>query len=413
MKKAVVIGVTYSTRLNLARSLSRVGFDVTLIYFSPLAPGEPDPNPPFDTYSNCVSRCYHVRKLESDLIPLLMDKCADPSGKVLLLPACDYSIAIVDANQNVLRGSFLFPHINHIQGELTAMMDKTVQKALAREVGLNVVDATEVIVSEGKYDIPDAVKYPCFPKPASSFKGGKGGLVKCDDSNALAAAIDDIVAKGGTDLVVLVEDFVDIETEYALVGFSDGQNVIIPALLQLLVVSKAYNGIALKGKVVPTTGYETLLEGFKDFMRKTGFIGVFDIDFYRSGDRFYFGEMNLRFGGSGDAVTRIGVDLPAMYARYMTEGRSTGVYEFTPVTSTAIYVNDKICFDDLRIRAVTFRQNNRFFREADIRFMPDKKDSEPFRRYHKAYMEFALKLEVKKIVGLWAPKYRKYRQSSR
>lgn len=411
MKKAVVIGVTYSTRLNLARTLSRAGFDVTLIYFSPLAPEENDPNPPFDTYSNCVSRCFHVRKHENDLIPLLLDKCADPEAKVLLLPACDYSIAIVDANQDVLTGLFLFPHVNHKSGELTELMDKTVQKSLAREVGLNIAEATEISVDGGKYEIPDEIKYPCFPKPASSFKGGKGGLVKCDDRKALAAAIDDIVSKGGTDLIVLVEEYINIEQEYALVGFSDGDNVIIPALLELLVVSKAYNGIALKGRVFPTDGYEDLLEQFKGFVRRTGFVGVFDIDFYQSGGKLYFGEMNLRFGGSGDAVTKMGVDLPAMYARFMTEGVTSDLYEFKPVTSSSVYVNDKICFDDLRLRAVTFWQDNRFFREAEIRFMPDNKDPEPYRRYHKAYMRLGLKLEAKRLLGIFIPKYRKYRQS--
>jgi len=407
MKKAVVIGVTYSTRLNLTRALSRAGYDVTMIYFAWTDPSEPDDNPPFDAYSNCISAYYHSRKLASDLIPLLLDKCTDPEGKVLLLPACDYSIALIDANQDVLKEHFIFPHISHKSGEMTELMDKNVQKALAREMGLNVAEAIDIVVKNGEFTIPDNVRYPCFPKPASSFKGGKGGLVRCDDESQLSAAISTIVQKGGTDLTVLVEEFIDIESEYALVGFSDGHNVSIPALLKLLVISKAYHGIALKGKVFPTDGYEALMEQFKALVIKTGFIGIVDIDFYKSGGKFYFGEMNLRFGGSGEAVSRMGANLPQMFVRSMTEGVWKDV---PPVRRKAIYANDKLCMDDLKARAISFWTLLRYLCLAGIRFMPDKNDPEPYRRFRKEFVTFGLKLEIKKMLGVIIPKYKKYRQ---
>ena len=406
-QKVIIIGVTYATRLTLARAIHRAGYEVTLIYFSQYAPDEFDPNPPYDTYSNCVEHCYHSRKTESDLIPLLLEKCTDPNGKTVIIPACDYSISIIDANQDKLRDSFLFPNINHQQGEMISWMGKTRQKALARQLGLNVAEANEVYVKNGLFTLPGTIKYPCFPKPSMSYKGGKAGLVRCDNEDELNAAIRMIIEKGGDNISVLVEDYIDIDNEYAIVGLSDGEHVLIPALLQLLVVSKAYNGIALNGKVMPIDGFEDLIEQFKEYVRQTGFVGLFDIDFYESKGTFYFGEMNLRFGGSGHAVTSMGVNLPDIFVKFMVNGYSPSLFNVDSIHGSAFYLNDKLCLDDLLRNAITYREICRLARKSDVRFMPDSDDPKPYRKYKKVMNRYMFRQSVKHLVGIVIPKYRR------
>ena len=44
---------------------------------------------------------------------------------------------------------------------------------------------------------------------------------------------------------MLVEDFKIIEEEYALLGFSDGNEVIIPGIIHFLTHSKSHFGLAM------------------------------------------------------------------------------------------------------------------------------------------------------------------------
>ena len=82
---------------------------------------------------------------------------------------------------------------------------------------------------------------------------------RCDNANQLSEALDYIINTRTRDTRVLIEDYKEIDTEYALLGFSDGKEVVIPGVLQFLAVSKAHPGIALQGKVVPVVGFEELV----------------------------------------------------------------------------------------------------------------------------------------------------------
>ena len=109
----------------------------------------------------------------------------------------------------------------------------------------------------------------------------------------LHEALEYIVNNRSKTIKVLVEEYKEIEKEYALLGFSDGNHVVIPGILQFLVESKKNKGIALMGKVMPIDGYEELLSKFRQFVIEIGFVGIFDIDFFSSEGLYFFCEMNL------------------------------------------------------------------------------------------------------------------------
>ena len=78
---------------------------------------------------------------------------------------------------------------------------------------------------------------------------------------------------------ILVEDYIKIDREYAALGCSDGENVIIPGIIQFVRGSKSHPGIALLGEVKPTDGFEQLIKEFCLFVQQIGYVGIFDIDF--------------------------------------------------------------------------------------------------------------------------------------
>lgn len=389
--KVVIIGHGYTSRLSIIRSVAEIGCDVTVIVMTISDKQEK----PIDCYSKYVNRFYYCGRSDGkELIRLLLDKCFDPDQKVVLIPDGDDVVAAIDTHQEQLKEYFLFPHINHEEGAILKWMDKEKQKSLAREIGLNVANARVIEITEGKYSIPEDIQYPCFPKPLATMKGGKGGMRRCNDSSDLARALDYIIKTRNMSQKVLVEDYKEIDTEYALLGFSDGKEVMIPGILQFLEVSKQHTGIALQGKVLPVTGFEDIIEQFKHLVLKIGFVGVFDIDFYRSGGILYFCEMNMRFGGSGYAYTKMGVNMPAMLVQYLY-GNSIEMNQ--SINNTAVYVNERMCFDDWNNGFITIKDYYHYLETTDIRFVPDKKDPKPGMIYRKMFVRRLLINRLKRI----------------
>lgn len=339
VQKVVIIGYGFSSRLCLSRTLGKLGYEVSLIVIEKIN------SKPIDCYSKYVKHFYYTQSYDDEqkIIQILLEKCRDDKQKVILIPINDLSASVLDKNLNQLEPYFLFPHIGHQQGAITAWMNKEKQKQLAQQVGLNVVRSIDVEINNQIYEMPKNANYPCFTKTREYTPGYKYTLRRCDNEEQLQLFLDDL-SQRHEHLTLMVEDFKNIEKEYAVVGFSDGNKVIIPGVLEIAAMAKGIdNGVALQGKVVPRTMYEGLLLQFEEFIRKIGFVGMFDIDFYRSDGIFYFGELNLRIGGSGFAVINSGVNLPEMLVRTL-QGKSIEDMK-KEIDCSSTYTNERICME--------------------------------------------------------------------
>ena len=144
---------------------------------------------------------------------------------------------------------------------------------------------------------------------------------------------------------------------------------------------------------MPAEQFEDLIDKFKQFVLATGFVGIFDIDFFLSGGKYYFCEMNLRFGGSGYAITKMGVNLPAMLVRSL---RGESIDNMKQVfTGTATYVNERMCMDDWQNGFITTFEFHNTIENADILFVRDERDPEPERQFKKAIRKYKFKRFVK------------------
>lgn len=397
-QKVVVIGHGYTSRLGIIRSLGAIGCEITVIvmvFHSRIGRFfRFDGGKPVDCHSKFVSRVFYCQaKDKENLIKLLLDKCTDSNQKVVIIPDSDFSASVIDNNQERLKDHFLFPHINHEPGAVEHWMKKTTQKQLAREVGLNVASGRTIPVNNRLYQLPEGINYPCFTKPLLTINGGKSFLRRCNNESELRKVLDGVGQHFNTD--VLVEDYISIEKEYAVVGFSDGDKVIIPGVIEFLVNSPSHFGIAREGKIMPVAGFEDLLSLFKNFIQRVGFIGLFDIDFFLSKGTFFFGEMNLRFGGSGYAYTAMGVNLPAMLVKYLN---GVDISEMKKdVTETATYVNERMCVDDWSFYHISKQEIIKRIDTADIKFVYDSEDTGPQKKLER----YILQQKVKRALRKW------------
>lgn len=374
-QRVVIIGHGYTSRLGVIRAIAEIGCDISVIVMTNkkfIGRGL-DRRRPIDCYSKYVSKVYYCYKKDAQgLIQLLLDECVDYEKKAVIIPDSDFSASVIDKNQNRLNQFFLFPHINHSEGEVTKWMDKRIQKELAHSLGLNVPSSFVVNVINGQYELPTSIHYPCFAKPLITLYGDKY-MKRCCNEEELRVVIEHLGNQ--RDNRVLVEDFMVIEDEYALNGFSDGTNVVIPGIIHFLRSSKSHFGLAMQGEIMPVDGFEVFIAKLKEFVRKIGYVGAFDIDFYRSDGTLYFGEINLRIGGSGYAVTKMGVNLPAMMVQHLA-GLGICDREDT-ISRKAVFANERMCLDDWYQGYLSTKEYHQILNSSDICFVKDSEDCAP------------------------------------
>ena len=385
-QKVVIIGQYYNNRLALLRPLGELGYDISVVVL------ERNANKPIDSYSKYVTNYYLCpEETEENIIRVLMTDCIDEIQKVILIPSDDYSVFIIDKNYDILKNHFLFPSIHKRQGAVIEWMDKERQKALARELGLNVANSNSVKIVNGLYTIPSDITYPCFTKAQTFVLKAKNVLHRCEDRKDLEDKLDSICRKY-KDIDVMIEDYKSIDREYAVVGFSDGKEAIIPGVIEIVSMGQGNGaGVAKTGKIVPIDGYEKLIEKFKEYVLRIGFIGIFDIDFYLCKDVFYFGELNLRFGGSGYVIIKKGIDLPVMMAKTFLGEKLDGMKR--KITTSSSYANEKTCLYNWYSGYMTTIDFIHIMKSSDFTLIKDKKDPAP----EKIFMRYFIRMWVKRI----------------
>lgn len=405
--RVIITGRNYCSNLCLARGFGQAGYEVEILRIFQKKPKRTNfmklLKP--DAYSEYV-KAYHVcitrnrnKKAVRKLISL-----ADPNRKMLLIPADDLMACTVDDNLDKLREYYLIPNVDDKAGEISRLMSKDVQKELALKAGLPVVNSCVIRTIEGEFTIPETVTYPCFMKPNISKNGSKTKMRRCDNEEELSEAMAELCKK--KDVEMLIEDFVDIGKEYSILGVSTKEGAIGPGFFGAEEGGQnEHRGIALIGKTVPCSQRQELIDQMVEFVGSLKFDGLYDIDLIETKDgKMYFVELNLRFGGSGYAITASGVNLPGMFADYMLLNKP--IDKNCKLENTGKrFLSEKIMIEEYVKGRVTKEKINSSMEEVDIHFIKDDKDKRPYRHFRKFYFIAAirrnmyLKKEAKKLAA--------------
>lgn len=386
--RVVVIGIGFTSRLGMIRALAQMGAVVDVIAFGV------GRIKPVDSFSKYINNYFYCPGDDDELFfQILQNHCVDSCRKTVLIPINDLAAIKIDKRRNVLKDHFLFPYIQNGQRSVQEWMNKELQKDVAKRVGLNVVDSQIVNIVDGKYQLPIGIKYPCFTKTREYVKGYKRTLHRCNCEEELRGVLNTI-SLYHNDIVIMVEAYKEIEKEFAIVGVSDGDEVVIPGVIEILNMAGGDDfGVACQGKIMPIAGFNILIEKFKKLILEIGFVGLFDIDFYLSQGVYYFAEINLRMGGSGTAVLKMGVNLPAMFVKSLFGDSVDGMEK--EIKMSATFVNERICSDNWYFGFITYDEMRKLLDTSDIRFVKDDLDPKPEKRF-----ELELKLlRVKKIIS--------------
>lgn len=335
--KVVVLGHNYATKLCVIRALGQAGYDVALVSFA----WKRWYAKPIEAWSKYVSEFYYCSDTDAvKLADFLISTFANKDSKSILLPTSDLSASLVDMEYERLSPYFLLPNVSGKHQGILELMDKEGQKKLAIDSGLNVAITHFLSRNSDTFNITEDINYPCFPKPAASVSGGKNGMCRCNTKEELQAQLNVLAANGASK--VAVEDYLKIDREFAVVGCTDGNTVVIPGVLHLKEMTHgSHFGVAMAGELIPNSEFGTFIDELKMFVRCTGYKGLFDIDFFDCQGKYYFGELNLRPGASIGAYTNQGINLPALFVDTMI-GRALPTLNIN-VIERSTFINDRSC----------------------------------------------------------------------
>lgn len=358
MNKVIVVGGDHHNTLGVIRGLGERGVNPDLVYVSATSRT-------FVNYSKYARKCTRVRE-DNEIIDVLLSKYKDEKAKPVIICCSDSSSGVIDENRNRLIPYFILPGAEE-QGRIAELMSKKTMAELAIEVGLNIPESYYV---EHPQEELEKILLPCIIKPLESRKGSKTEISICRTRNELNsyAAEHDITKDQ-------IQEFIDKDFEYQLIGCSTSKEIIIPGVSKILRPCKGSNTSFLH--------YTPMKKGFcdiekcKEFVRRTGYRGLFSLEFLRDKQgKDYFMEINFRNDGNAICVTAAGMSLP--YIWYLDcLGKDYSEEKAKPINPVYV-MPDMAELKLLFTRQISFRDYIQDFRKTD-RFMEyDSKDRKPF-----------------------------------
>lgn len=295
MNKAIVIGGDHHNTLGVIRGLGKRGIKPDLVLIVPAAMT-------FVDASKYIAQKWKINT-DDEIADFLISKYKGEKEKPVVICCSDTSSGVIDENSDRLRPYFFLPGAEE-QGRISELMNKKVMADLAIEVGLNIPQTS--YLSGAEQDL-SSIKLPCIIKPIVSRKGSKTEISICRTLKELEE-----YSKTHNLCNDQIQQYIDKDFEYQLIGCSTSKEVIIPGLSKILRPCKGSNTSFLH--------YTPLEDGFceiekcKEFVKRTGYHGLFSIEFLRDKDgQDYFMEINFRNDGNAICVTASGISLPYIW----------------------------------------------------------------------------------------------------
>lgn len=209
--KVIVIGALHHNTLGVIRSLGQKGL-CDWMHVILVCKG-----PNYIEHSRYIKKG-HITRIES--YSSVADTLYDmrPSGeekKPVVICCCDTSISMVDADYERLSTYFLLPNAKQKQGEITRLLEKSIQVEIARKVGFNV---PESFLYDKKKGMPIVWKsFPCIVKPLDILLGGKDDICVCGNEKELEYTLSNDEVPS-----VIIQSIIEKFIEFQIIGVSMG-----------------------------------------------------------------------------------------------------------------------------------------------------------------------------------------------
>ena len=358
MRSVIVIGCDHHNTLGVIRSLGEKGIRPDAVIVS-------------RDGKSFVGKSKYIRKLHivcqnSEVTPYLLSHLKQDGEKSVVICCHDGASSEIDLHLDELKEFFILPGAEK-QGQITKLMSKQVMSDLAHVCGFSL---PKTIYPQHLPLAADEVYLPCIVKPLVSKNGTKDDIRICENISEANEAVEKVGIGN-----VQLQQFIDKDFEYQLIGVSTGKDVVIPGVSRILRPCKGSNTSFLH--YTPLEDDFCDIEKCKEFVRLTGYHGLFSLEFLRDKNgQDYFMEINFRNDGNAICVTAAGMSLPYIWYLdclgndYSNEANKEikSVYVMPDMAELKLLVTRQI---SLREYISDFKKTNRFMEY-------DKRDSKPF-----------------------------------
>lgn len=356
--KIIVIGSNHHNTFSMVKSFGYVGYFVNVILFG--------------CDSSYIAKSKYVKgvqylKSPNDLIACLNNKENDQNP--ILISCSDIVSQILDEHYDELIQQYHFFNCGE-QGRLTPYLDKLLQTQLASQVGMDV--PLSIIYEPGL----QVNSFPCLLKPLESINGGKH-IEICTSQEELEKKVKNFSSESS----ILLQSFIERESEIVIVGLSIGKDVLIPGYIHK--IREATGGTTYSKVLGLETLDKTLVDHCKELVSSMNYIGLFGIEFIKDNNgKYYFIEINLRNDATTYSFVKAGVNLPVMFADFCM-GKEVSLSAVKELYSV-------VDFRDLENaihQHVSFRQWLREYNAAQCKYYKDKDDPEPYLTCLKTFLK--------------------------
>lgn len=294
----IVFAQDHYNPLGVIRSLGECGISPVVVLCT-------EGNPPYlVNHSKYIGKIHIVEKFE-DGIKLIKNLYSNEVLKPFIYSCSDDIESTLDAHYDDLVDYFYFFNGGE-KGRLGFLMQKSEIMNLAVESGLRIPQTEIVRVG----DLPQKLNYPILTKSTiSTVNKSKSNTFICRNEEELIKAYEKI-----TESHIILQEYIDKVNELCIDGICiHGKGIYIPIQSEYIRFNPSAYGNYILFKQFEDTQIFKQMEVLFD---KTRFTGIFSIEFLRDkNNNLYFLEINFRNSTWSYAHTKMGVNLPIIYAK--------------------------------------------------------------------------------------------------
>ena len=362
----IVIGGEHYNALGVIRSLGEANIKP---YFILIAKDKICPT----SYSKYIKKTFKIKsEKDEDIIDFLVNNFNDEEEKPIIIPTGDPIEKLLDTNYNKLSKKYIMPNINETQGMIVKHMDKDVQHKLCEKY--NIKTAQSFLIDLKNIDeklniLPEKI----IIKPDVSADGKKSDILIVEGKEEIKNGLLEFKEKGYKN--VMVQEFINYETEYAMMGMACKDKVIIPGINDNIFIYPSNRGNTSYSEMFPLADFPIDVSPIINMIKDMNYTGLFEVEMFKVGNEIYFNEINLRnsanlYSYMGNNVNYINVYLNLILGKDISKLK-------TQVDKHYYFCIEPLHLKNVKEKVVTFKEWKKHVKNSTT-LIYNKKDKKPF-----------------------------------
>lgn len=333
-------------------------------------------------------RKVHRVKDNDEAYKVLIQYYGQEQKKPFIIPCDDNITEYLDRRYDEIKDKFYFSNAGE-QGRITYFQNKDITNKVAQKYGL-MVPASWIIRNK---IIPNGIKYPIITKPLTSYPGWKEDYYICKDEEELENAIN--VIRAGD---ILAQHYIRKKAESCMdgVSFNNGNNIFIANYSVSGYVLDDY--YSLKNIHNELQNHD-LLNKIEQIFKEIKYEGIFSVDFLigLEDDIEYFLEINYRNSAYSYAATKMGINLPLIWASCIKNGvLPEGCRKRIPKDYISLAEEADFEHRVIRLHKISIREWFQDIKSADCLLLWEKHDIRPA---IETWIKKSIKFVLQKMYG--------------